>query len=236
MAQRHPSSRRRSGESKAEEAEDLFVAKVLELSNWARANSLVLILFGLALALVLGGVLYYVNFRRSLEDQAIAQLEQIHQTVQVGDPATARAQLNQFIERFGGTPAAGEARLALAKLDLQQGQPEQAIQVLDRSDLTIDDPLGVQIETLKAKALEAAGRPQDAERAYLRVADAAELDFLRVNALADAARLRSSQGNPAGAAQLYQRILDELDPTSPDRSLYEMRLAEAQAAAEAAAG
>ena len=229
MAQRHPSSRRRGGESRGEEAEDVFVAKILELSNWARANSLVLTLFGLALVLVVGGVLYYVNFSRSLENQAIAQLEQIHQTVQVGDPATARAQLTQFLERFGGTPMAGEARLALARLDLREGQPDQAIQVLDRSDLSLDDPMGVQIENLKAKALEAAGRPRDAERAYLRVADAAELDFQRVDALADAARLRSSQGNPAGAAQLYQRILDQLDPDSPDRGLYEMRLAEAHA-------
>lgn len=231
MAQRHPSSRRRGGDSKTQEPDDVFVAKVLELSNWARANSQTLILVGVALVILVGGILYYANFSRTLEQQAVGQLEQIHQTMQLGDPATARAQLTQFLERFGGTAAAGEARLALAELEMRQDQPDQAIQVLDASKLSVNDPMGVQIETLKAKAYEAAGRPQDAERAYLRVADAAELDFQRVDALADAARVRSARGDARGAAELYQRILDDLGPDSPDRGLYQMRLAEAQAAA-----
>lgn len=230
MAQRHPSSRR-GGESKGHEPDDVFIARLVEFTTWAKANSQTLVLFGVVLAVIVGGVLYYVNFQRTLENQAVMQLEQLQQTVNAGEPAAARAELSQFLERFGGTPAAGEARLMLAELHIRDGRYDEAIQVLEASGIALGEPLGIQMETLRAKALEAAGRMEEAERTYLRVADAAELDFQRVGALADAARVRTAQEDHSGAAELYQRILDSLEETDPDRGLYEMRLAEARAAA-----
>lgn len=230
MAQRHPSSRR-GGTSKDHEPDDVFIARLVELSTWAKANSQTLVIFGVVLALIVGGILYYVNFQQTLEDQAVLQLEQLHQTVAAGDPAAARAELQQFLARFGGTPSAGEARLLLAGLHIREGQHDQAIEVLDASDIALSEPMGVQIETLRGKALEAAGQVEEAEQAYLRVADAATLPFNQVAALDDAARVRTSRGDHAGAAELYDRILDVLDQTHPDRGVYELRRAEARAAA-----
>lgn len=229
MAKRHPSSSRGGG-GKDHEPDDIFVARLVELTTWAKANNQTLVLMGVVLAVVLGGAFYYLSFQRTLEDQALLQLEQLHQTVQTGDPVAARAELAQFMERFGGTEAASEARLLLAGLHIREGQHDQAIAVLDGSDLSLGEPMGVQLESLRAKALEAAGRMEEAEQAYLVVADAAELDFQRVGALADAARVRSILDDHTGAAELYQRVLDELDETDPERGLYEMRLAEARAA------
>lgn len=230
MAKRHPSSRR-GGRSKEQEPDDVFIARLVELSTWAKANSQTLVLFGVVLAVIVGGIVYYVRFQRTLEDQALLQLEQLQQTAQVGEAAAARSEVSQFLERFGGTDAAGEARLLLASLHLQDGQYDQAIQVLNESGISPNEPLGVQLETLRAKALEAAGRQDEAEETYLRVADAAELEFQRVDALADAARVRASRDDHAGAAELYERILDDLDETHPERGIYEMRLAEMRALA-----
>lgn len=232
MAQRHPSSRRRGrGDSKDAEPDDVFIARLVEFSTWAKANTQTLVLFGVVLAVIVGGVFYYVNFRRTLEDQALIQLEQIQQTVRAGEPAAARAEVSQFLQRFEGTNAADEARLLLAGLHVQDGQYDEAIRVLDESGISLREPMGVQMETLRAKALEAAGREEEAESAYLRVADAAELDFQRIAALEDAARVRIAGEDYEGAAELYERILDGLEETHPDRGSYEMRLAEIRAAA-----
>lgn len=230
MAQRQTSSRRRGGGSKDHEPDDVFIARLVEFSTWAKANSQTLVVFGIVLAVIVGGVLYYVQVQRNLEDQALVQLEQLQQTVQMAEPAAARAEVSQFLERFRGTQATGEARLLLAALHIRDAQHDQAIAVLGESDVPVTEPMGIQIEILRAKALEAAGRAEEAEEAYLRVADAAELDFQRIGALGDAARVRASRDDHAGAAELYERILDGLEEQHPDRGFYEMRLAEARAA------
>ena len=68
-----------------------------------------------------------------------------------------------------------------------------------------------------------------AEDLYERLADRAGLDFQRRDALVNAARLRRSQGDPAGALVHYDRLLDEMDETDPGRDMVEMRRAEVAA-------
>jgi len=227
MAKRRPTSRGSAAESKALEPDDAFLARLVELSTWAGTNRQTLIVFGVVLAALVGGVIYYVRFTATLEERAAHELEQIEQAVQIGDATTARAQLAQFLEQFGSTEAAAEGRLVLAQLHLTSGQIQEALSVLNDGNTSVRHPLGLQLEILRAKTLEAAGNPAEAERAYLRAADAADLQFIRIDALADAARIRTSQGNPTGAAELYTRILQDLPEGHPDRGLFEMRLAEA---------
>jgi len=230
MAQRHPTASRRSSEAR-EEADDAFVASVFELSVWARKNSQLLILSGVVLALALGGVLYYVSYRNNLNRQAVAELEQVQQTLAIGDLDNAKAQLTSYLERFRGSPQAAEARLLLGQLYLTTDQPEQALQVLGERG-SLRDPMGVQVGNLTAKAYEDLGRLADAERQYVAVAEAAPLGFQRREALTDAARVRSLLGNHAGAAELYRRILEDLDQSADERGVYEMLLAEAEHAAK----
>jgi predicted negative regulator of RcsB-dependent stress response len=228
MAKRRPISRRSADHSKALEPDDAFVTRLVEFSTWARSNRQTLIIFGVVLVTLIGGIVYYVRFSATLEEQAAVEIERIEQQMQAGDVATARSQLSQFLDRYGGTDSAAEARLILAQLHLTSGQVQEALSVLEGSDTSVRNPLGLQLEVLRAKTFEAAGRPTDAERAYLRAADAADLQFVRVDALADAARIRMSLGNPAGAADLYERILSDLPEGHPDRGVYQMRLAEAE--------
>lgn len=230
MAQRHPgSSRSRPGETKSADADDLFVARTLEFLGWAKGNSQVLILFGIALAVVLMGTLYYVNWRGGQAEIAVAELERITQGVGISDPEASKISLEQYLERFAGTPYASEARLLLGQLYLDGGQAGQAMATLEASNVSLREPLGVQLATLEARTLEAQDRGSEAEALYLRIADTAELSFQRVGAWEDAARLRMAAGDFAGAAELYQRLLDEGEFSVEQRGIYEMRLGEAQA-------
>jgi predicted negative regulator of RcsB-dependent stress response len=236
MAQRHPSSKRRPDPRRGDEAEDVFVAKVFEASRWADKNRVTLIA-AIVLVVVGGfGIKSWMDYRERLHEQAVLQLEEIQQSIALGDPETAKAELSQYLSRFGSTPYAGEARLLLAELYLESDQAPQAVETLEASDIPPAEPMGVQIETLKAKAYEAAGRLDEAEGTFLRVADRAELQFQAVEALADAARIREAKGDWAGAIEIYERILEDLEESDADAGLYELRLAEARTAAESGGG
>ena len=230
MAQRHPgSSRSRPGEQKKVEDDDIFVARVLEFSGWARNNSQVLILFGIALAVVIFASLYYVNWRQNQAEAAVGELERIAQSVGISDPEASKISLEQYLERFAGTPYASEARLLLAQLYMDGGQAGQALSTLEDADATLREPMGVQIATLRARALEEQALMDEAEALYLRIADQAELAFQRIGAMDDAARIRMTTGDYAGAAELYQRLLDEEEFSVEQQGVYEMRLGEARA-------
>lgn len=224
MAKR-PSGSRRPDKN---DAEDVFVARIVEFSTWSKKNSQVLILFGVALVVAVVAMVYYANYRSNLQVTAAQELEALHQMAAMGDAETARLRLAQYLERFGGTPYAAEARLTLAELHLQGGAPEQAVEVLEAADVSLGSPIGPQIAVLQARAFEDMGRLDEAEEVYLRVAEQAELAFQRERALEDAARLRFDRGDAAGAAELYQRILDGMETGDPDRGAIQLRLAEAR--------
>lgn len=227
MAKR-PSARRRVAPQHPSEPDDVFVARVIELTTWARRNSQALILGGIALALILGGVVYYANYRGTLTQQAVAELERVQQVVNFGTPDEAEVEVNRYLERFGGTRHATEARVLLGQLHLNRGSPQQAILALEAAPRSARDPMSLQARTLLGRAYEEVSRWPDAEREYLWVADEADLEFQRREALGDAARVRSQLGNHAGAAELYRRVLAGLDAVHAERGLWEMRLAEAE--------
>ena len=58
------------------------------------------------------------------------------------------------------------------------------------------------------------------------VAEQAEIPFQRIEALADAARMRTEQDDAAGAIALYDEILAELEVSDVARGEFEMRKAE----------
>jgi predicted negative regulator of RcsB-dependent stress response len=232
MAKRPP-TRRRTQPDKAAQPDDVFVAQVFELSTWAQKNSQILILAGIALALVIGGAVYYASYRSDVNRQAIQELEAVQQVVAFGLPEEAEIRLGQYLERFGDTRHGIEAELLLGQVHLQQGRPAQAVTILEDARRSGSDPMRIQLRTLLARAYEEAGRLEDAEREYLSVADDAGMDFQRREALSDAARIRALMGNHAGAVDLYRQILEAMEASDPERGLFEMRLAEAELQASA---
>ena len=221
---KHPSSRR--APQAPHDQDDAFVAGVIDISEWARTHRQALTLLGVAVALLVAGGIYYVNFQRSLTIQAVNRLEEIHQTISLSAFEDAKTQLSTFLDSFQGTDQAREAVILLARLHLESGDAPVAISVLERADLGFRDPIGIQANSLLARAYEIQGRWPEAEDTYLEVADRAEFDFQIREALGSAARARRRQQDPAGAAELYERILESFEDDDPDRGLYELRLAE----------
>ena len=124
---RNPSSRKKP--RGAHEEDDAFIARTIEFSAWAKTNSQLLILAGVALLIGVAASVYYVSFRRSVEQQATTQLEAIQQTIALGDREGAKGQLTLYIDRFTGRYEI-EARLILGQLHLETADAAQAIAIL----------------------------------------------------------------------------------------------------------
>lgn len=232
MAQRHPASRRKRGEN---DTEDVFLVRTVQLTEWARAHTGLLTAMVVALALVIWGAVYYVDFQEERAAEATIRLEQVRQTAAMGDVEGAKQELGLFLQRYEGTRAATEARLVLGQLHLETGAVPQAIATLEAEFGDVgSDPLAVQGAFLLASAHEEARQWSAAERVYLEIAERAEMSFQERKALADAARIRTERGDHAAAAELYRRILEGMPEDDPDRGLYQVRLGEVEAAATSA--
>ncbi len=229
MAKRHPGARRAQASSQSD-ADDAFIARILDFSNWAKGNQQFL-----TVALVVAGILgaggvYYRNYRANLQTQAAEQLEAIHQSISIRDTEGAKIDLATFLERFDGTPLEGEARLLLGELYLETDDPQQALAVLAPLGERPGSPIELQGATLLGAAYEQDGRWEDAEETYLSIASRSDLDFQVRDALASAARIRGARGDADGAVELYERVLAEMDENSPERGAFEMRIQELRSA------
>ncbi len=242
---KHPKSKRSAG---GDSAEDRFIEATLGAWEWAKSNSQTVTVATVVLALGIGAGIYYRSYQQDLNRQAAQEFEQVQQAVGAGSPESAQNELRRFLERFGDTSLAPEARILLAETQLRAGQPGEAVSTLEPVVGDLDEPVKLQAAFLLGVAYEENGDFDAAEELYLRIADEATMTFQVREALADAARIRTEQQEYAAAAELYRRILDTFDSEVSDaatqdaqqrqaarqqeRSLYRLRLAEVQAAAE----
>ncbi|MCI0432447.1 MAG: tetratricopeptide repeat protein [Gemmatimonadetes bacterium] len=229
---RHPTAHRVPRD--APSSDDAFVARVLETSVWAKQNTRRLFIAIFAVLVLVLGISYYRNYTTRLHDRAETELTQIRPTVLSGNAALAVRDLEAFVDRFGSTPAAREARLLLAQAYLETAQPRLAIAQVQDLAAEPSDPMGFAAGLLLGAAHEALAEPDQAAEAYLRLADGARFPFQRAAALDAAARIRFEQGNAAAAVQIYDRILSLIPGNDPDRPIYELRRAEAAARASTA--
>jgi tetratricopeptide (TPR) repeat protein len=206
--------------------------RTLETTAWAREHQNWLIGATIVVALLVGALLYLRYSSQRLAEGAAIQLFQLRATAGSGNPALTIRDGEEFLRRFGRTPSATEARLVLGQAYLDAQQPDrtvETVQSLANSDMS--NPAAVTASFLLAAAHEAATRYDQAEAAYLRIADRARFDFQKTAALDAAASLHMERSEYADAVALYDRLLKELPENSPDRSIYEMRRGEAAAAA-----
>lgn len=219
-------SQRRIKQEANQDPDDVFVAKVLDVGNWAQTHQQVLTVAGVVAAIGVFGSIYYMNYRANHNLEAVQQLEVVHQSVSLRDTEGAKDDLVTFLERYGDTPYEGEARLLLGQLYLEGGDYQQAQAVLDPLGSSPRSPIELQAAALLGVSYEQDGRWVDAEAVYLSIADRSDLDFQVRDALAAAARIRGTQGDADGAIELYERVLGGLEDNSPERGLYEMRIEE----------
>jgi predicted negative regulator of RcsB-dependent stress response len=228
---RHPTARRVHRQESA--PDDVFVAGVLETTAWAQKHRRTLIIGGIIAVILVVGTVLFVKSRADRRDQAALQLSQVRAVALSGNTQLATRELEQFVERFGSTPSGAEARLLLGRAYVEGGQHAQAIEAVQPISRDLDSDAGVNAAMLQAIAHELAGSPQDAERIYLRVGDNARFLYQRQDALENAARLRLQREDFAGAAQLYDRLVDMTPENTGERQILEMRAGEAHTLARA---
>lgn len=230
-------AKKRGSPSNVDAPEDAFTARILRFWAWARQNTQVLVVAGVLLAVAVGAGIYYYDYRQNLRIQAAQELEQIRQMAGSEGTEAARSELETFVERYSDTAYGIEARILLAELHLEAEAPEDAAGVLEPATRNLSDPLALQAGFLLGVAYEEAGRTDEAENLYLRLAENAELRFQIRQALAEAARIRAREGRYAEAADLYERVLATYDDESEEavddseRRTYRLRLSEMRAAA-----
>ncbi|HEX6133028.1 MAG TPA: tetratricopeptide repeat protein [Longimicrobiales bacterium] len=225
---RHPTARRVHREAAPD---DVFVARVLETSAWAKHHGRTLVIAGIIAAVVVVGLVYLISSRRALHARAATQLTQVRALAMSGNTQLAVRDLEQFVAEFGGTPSGDEGRLLLAKAYLESGQTSQAQEAVRPVVRDLDSGLGVNAALLLAAAHEAAQEPHRAEEVYLRIGEEARFLFQRQDALDNAARLRLQRGDAAGAVQLYERLVEMTPVGNAERPIYELRLGETRALA-----
>lgn len=224
MAKRRPKS---SGTGPQGTADDALTARILHFVGWARNRTEVLVALAVLVVLIAGGGLWYWNQRSAQLEEASSELQEIQQTLGFAEPDAAAGELRTFLGRHGGTPYGIEARLALAELLLDQGNPQEAISVLGEVAPSFRDPLRIQATELLAVALEQAEDWDGAVDVYEQLADRAELRFQRRDAARGLARSHLALEDTAAAVAAFERAISELDEDDDDtRNYFQMRLAE----------
>jgi predicted negative regulator of RcsB-dependent stress response len=204
--------------------EDRFLDFIEDGSAWVQAHTRAVLVISVGLALLAGGVLYYRGYRQSLRTRAAIELNQLRATLTVAD---AVPRLTGFVARFDGTPAATEGRLLLAKIQLQSGQPQAALGVLDPiTSEPVDVPSGYAVKLLLAEAYKNAGEYERALDQLDAIIDGAYVPYQRHRALAERGRLLAALGRLEEAEVAYQRLVDDEGATD---DLYRVRLGEIQA-------
>lgn len=222
---RHPAARRRPHTAPAAD-DDKFVHGVLESTAWARQHARTLVIAAVAIAALLIGFLVYRSYSTAKEAGAITALNDLRTTLASGNLQLALRDGEALLAQYGGTEAADEARLLLGELYLQANQPAQATQVLRPLAGDVDAPLGFNAAMLAGAAQEAAGQKEQAVQTFSRIGAEGRFLYQQIAGYEEAARIQTETGDVAAATATYQRILDLMDETAPERTFYEMRLAE----------
>ncbi|MGH7554192.1 MAG: CDC27 family protein [Longimicrobiales bacterium] len=227
---RHPTARRLH-QRPATTADDVFIERVLETTVWARTHQRWILIAGATALAMFLIFLWYGNRRDRITERAALELTVVRQTMQSGNDALAVRDLERFVESYGSTPSAPEARLMLAEAYLDSNQAQKAITATQDQANDLESHTGVAAAFLQAEAHEVLNQFQQAEAVLLRVADRASFTFQKERALDAVARIRTEHGDAAGAVQAYDRLLELMPRDNQNRIVYEMRRAEAQARA-----
>jgi hypothetical protein len=217
------------------ESDDVVMMRAAELAQWARNNARAVMIAAAAVLVVAGGLLYYQVYK----SQRAGRAAEAYLALQAGlpnDTTQALRTLQNFTNSYAGTAEADEARIATAQIQLMKGDAAHAVETL-RPAADGGSAVSEQARYVLGAALAQAGKRQEAMDTYLGLARSADLDYMKRNALTQAALLREQTNDWKGAAELYQQIVDgmETEKGTPERQIAELHLAEARAHAGLAA-
>lgn len=224
-------AKRSRGGSGPPDQDDAFIRALNRFLAWAEANTGTLILAGTVLALGVGAAFYWHSYRQNLEERASASFSTLQARLAQGAAAPAVTDsLQAFLQRFGGTEAAGEARLLLARQQLGLGWDSAAVATVREvvSGHAPDSPRGYAARSLLAEAQVASGDTAAAISTWDVLAGSARFPFQRREAAAEKASLLAHRGRLQEARAIYARLAEEASGTQAG-NLYAVRLGEVEA-------
>lgn len=211
--------------AKPRSGDDAFVEGTFRLWTWIQKNLQTVVIGSVAIAIVVAGFLYYVNFQASVRNQALTELAALR--LSAGDPATLTADLEAYVDRFEGTEAADEARLLLARQYLDSDRAAEAMRVASAVSVPGDEPVGFAARRLLAIAQQESGDLEAALATYQSLAGAARFPFQRRQVRASAAHILVELGRLDEAATIYSALADEAEEEDPvEAGVYRIRLGE----------
>ncbi len=223
------------GPSGPSDHEDAFIRALNRFIAWAQANTGVLVLVTVLVVVAVGGALYWRSYQQNLEERASAELStlqtRIAQQARQGAPALAVTDsLQAFLQRFDGTSSAREARILLARQQIGERRPSQAVEAIRPvvDGTRPDTPTGFAARSLLADAQTAAGDSAAAITTLDGLAQEARFSFQRRDAAADKASLLAATGRLEEARDIYRRLAEEASGTEAGE-LYAVRLGEVEA-------
>lgn len=223
--------------NRQDEDVDAFLSAVLRAVEWAQQNTRAVAIGAAVLVLGAAAGVYYQNYQEDVRQQAAGQLQELQTQLQSQSPSDTLARsVQNFISRFGDTRYGDEARLLMARLQLNQNQWSNAISTLQSvvNQYAADVPTGYAGRKLLAAANAGAGNVEQALQFYDELAENAQFAFQRHEAAADRARLLAREGRLQEAADVYASLVEQADTTaagvaSEDLQTYRMELGEIRA-------
>lgn len=177
------------------------------------------------LALVGGGLLLWGGKRK--EEFAARSMDKALAAIDAGNLPVAAQEFQRVFDNYKGTAAANRAAVMLARVRLENGQTEIAVQGLQEFLKT--GPSGdaaASANALLGAALENQAKPAEAAEAYLKAAAAAPLAVQQAEYLLDAGRAQVAAGQKDAAIATYRKITTTYDAKIPAHSEALVRLAE----------
>jgi predicted negative regulator of RcsB-dependent stress response len=192
--------------TKQELREDPILETLQRWYSWSRRHAGWLAAGLVIVVVVSAGAGLMLRGRSVAKAKAAVELAQARTLFLQGQTAAARTTLEQLLARYGGTPAGLEARLILAEIRLEDGQPEAAEALLREliGRVREGDPLKIAARRTLAACLEQTGQFDEASRIYEELAG----DKTTAAALSDllnAARVAREAGQLPRASELYAR-------------------------------
>ncbi len=185
-----------------------------------------------AIAIVGGSAWFMMSAQTRREAFASSELQQARIAAESGNLQLAASDLGRVVSQYGNTRPGADATVLLARVRLQQGDAQTAVNELQAFlNAGPDDDFRSPAAGLLGAALEDLGQYEDASRAFETAADASSYSHLRAQLLVDAARNAGLSGNVPRAVNLYDRILEE-DEDSPVANEALLRKAELQGSAQ----
>jgi predicted negative regulator of RcsB-dependent stress response len=170
-----------------------------------------------AVAVIVAGIWFYERSQSIKAQRAETAYFQARQSITTGNPATAIANLQKVITRYGGTRAGAQAALTLAQTYYDQQKYKEGIDALKAAESDATDDFKPSIHVVQAGGYEQLKDFLAAAQQYEAAAKATRFPTDKAEYQADAARDYAAAGKTDQAKALWTELAkDETNPLAAE--------------------